>query len=160
MAYFGAIAIVVAVYAVWREYCKFIDGELLLTRCFLRALTDYRDNVRCCVITPKSWAEGYRDEQLDSCGFLGRLADGEGFADAYRDTDMPPHLTAETDSVLRLCFDRLGNGDLSTELELLSLAIEKLTREESLLSESAVKRRRAIGAVMGAIASGTVILIM
>lgn len=160
MAYLGAVAIVASVYVLWREYGKFLDGELLWCRCFLRALTDYREKVRCYVETPGSWAAGYSDEQLSSCGFLERLINGDGFATAYRDTDRPPYLTDATDSALEGCFDRLGEGYLDTELEVLASAIEKLTREEARLSDSLVKRRRAIGAVMGAVASGIVILIM
>lgn len=160
MAYFGAIAIVASVYVLWREYSNFLDGELLLCRCFLRALSDYREKVRCYVETPSSWAAGYLDEQLSSSGFLKGLIEGDSFAAAYRECDKPPYLTEATDLALRNCFERLGEGYLDTELEVISLAIEKLTREEARLSEALVKRRRAVGCVMGAIASGIVILIM
>lgn len=160
MAYFGAVSIVFAVYLIWREYSSFLDGELSWCRGFLKALCDYRDKVRCYMITPSDWAADYSDERLSSCGFLGFLLEGSDFMTAYKNSDKPLCLTDATDSALTSCFSRLGEGYLDTELEALGVAVDKLTAEEKGLSESLAKRRKALGAMLGAVASGIVILVM
>lgn len=160
MAYFGAAAIVIAVYIIWREYAVFLDGELSWCRCFLSALTDYRDKVRCYVETPRAWARDYSDARLSGCGFLDLITSGADFLEAYRECARSPYLTEATDSALSECFDRLGRGYIDTELEVLGIAIDKLTVEEHRLAESLAKRRKALGATLGAVVSGIVILIM
>ena len=160
MVYLGAVSIISAAYMLWREYSKFLDGEITWCRCFLAALTDYREKVKCYIETPDGWAREYTDEQLSSCGFLGYLADGQGFTAAYRKSEKPPYVTEATDSALSVCFARLGEGYIDSELETLNAVIDKLGTEDKRLSEALVKRRRALGAVMGAIASGIVILVM
>lgn len=160
MAYFGAVAIAFVVYIIWREYSAFLDGELSWCRCFLSALTDYRDKVRCYVETPRAWARDYSDARLSGCGFLDLITSGADFLEAYRECARSPYLTEATDSALSECFDRLGRGYIDTELEVLGIAIDKLTVEEHRLAESLAKRRKALGATLGAVASGIVILIM
>ena len=69
-------------------------------------------------------------------------------------------LTDTTEDALNSCFERLGDGYLDTELEVIEQALEKLSREEGRISEDLLKRRKAAGAVLGAFASGIIILII
>lgn len=160
MSYIGAAAIIFATYMMWREYSAFLLRGVDACRSYLAAMRDYRERVRCYMQAPGSWATEYSDDNLSDCGFLPHLSESGDFRRAYELSADKGYLTDEADGILKDCFERLGEGYLDTELGTLDLAIDKLSREEERLSESFVKRRRAAGAVLGAIASGTVILIM
>lgn len=160
MLYFGAIAIIIGAYMIWREYASYLDGELLSCRAFLRALTDYREKMKCYMDVPSSWAEGYFDEYLTKCGFLDMVKSGVDFAEAYRLSRENISVTDSVDEILVSCFARLGEGYLDTELETVEIAIGKLMREDERLSENLLKRRKATGALLGACALGIVILII
>ena len=160
MLYFGAIAVILGVYMIWREYAAYLDRELLSCRSFLRALTDYREKMKCYMDVPSSWAEEYSDEQLAECGFLDMVKSGTDISEAYRKSCANLCITDEVDKALTACFGRLGEGYLDTELETLEIAIGKLSREERHLTESLSKRRKATGAVLGACALGVVILVI
>ena len=160
MAYLGAVAVTLAMYLVWREYSHFLDGQLAWCRCFLRALGDYRNKMKCYMDTPTKWAGEYSDGHLSSCGFLERLEKEGNFKSAYTSACPSAHMSDSTDEILSSCFQRLGDGYLDTELEALSVAIDGLTREEARLSENVYKKRRASGAMLGAFAMGIVILII
>ena len=160
MLYFGAIAVIIGTYMLWREYASYLDRELLICRSFLRALTDYREKMKCYMDVPSSWAQGYYDESLAECGFLDALKSGSDFKDAYGETREKLSAGNAVDEALISCFTRLGEGYLDTELETLDVAIAKLTREESRLSDNLSKKRKATGAVLGACALGVVILVI
>ena len=160
MVYFGAILVIFGAYTVWREYALFLDKDLLWCRTFLAALTDYREKVKCYMNTPAMWADGYTDKLLCECGFLDKLVDGANFSEAYADIRKLTHLTDNADAILSSCFERLGEGYLDVEIEILESAIDKLSREEKELAESLAKRRKAVGAMIGAFAVGMIILII
>ena len=160
MAYLGAVAVISAVYMIWREYSSMLTGELEWCRRFLKALTDYRDKIRCYMDTPSRWAAEYSDCKLRDCGFLTYLGECGDFRRAYSRANVSMKVSADADATLKTCFDRLGEGYLETELETLGTAIEQLKRIEEGLSVSYSKRRKAVGALLGAFASGVVILVM
>ena len=160
MLYFGAVAVILGAYMIWREYAFYLDGELLSCRSFLRALVDYREKIKCYMELPSDWVQGYRDEYLAECGFFDKIRSGVNFGEAYATSKDLILITDGVDDALTSCFDRLGDGYLDTELEALGIAIDKLTREEERLVENLSKRRKATGAVLGACALGIVILVI
>ena len=160
MLYFGAIAVILGVYMIWREYATYLDRELLSCRVFLRALTDYREKMKCYMEVPSSWAMGYSDVTLSACGFLDVLKAGADLPEAYGKAKEKLCITDEVDRILTSCFFRLGEGYLETELETLEIAITKLSHEEGTMAENLSKRRKATGAVLGACALGVVILVI
>lgn len=160
MAYIGALAVIFAVFLIWREYSSYLDKELSACRAFLSAITDYREKVRCYLDSPREWAKNYDSELLDGCGFLGLLREGADFGEAYLETRDKLCLSDEADAILSSCFQRLGEGYLEGELEILALAIEKLGKEEAASSVEFVKKKKAVGAMLGAVAAGIVILII
>ena len=160
MLYFGAILVLLGAYMIWKEYAVFLDKDLSWCRAFLAALSDYREKVKCYMDTPAMWAEGYKDELLCGCGFLDGIVGGATFSEAYKEVRNSVLLTDNVDAILTSCFERLGEGYLDTELEILESAIYKLSKEEASLGESLAKRRKAVGAVVGAFAVGMIILII
>ena len=158
MAYFGAVAVILAAYMTWRVYSESLSGELDLCKRLLAAITDYRDKVKCYMDIPKKWAAEYYDDKLSRCGFLPHLAGGGDFESAYSRLKTSMTVSDEMDSVLTECFERSGEGYLDTEIEILNLAIGKLEVEERRLSEAFSGKKKAVGAMLGAIASGIVIL--
>ena len=160
MLYLGTIAVILGVYMVWREYAAYLDRELLSCRAFLRALTDYREKMKCYMETPTAWATGYTDGDLDTCEFLDMLRAGADFPEAYSKARGKLCITEEVDMALTSCFDRLGEGYLETELETLEIAIGKLLREEGVMAENLSKKRKATGAMLGAFALGVVVLVI
>jgi hypothetical protein len=160
MVYFGTAGVILAVYMIWREYCAYLESELDWCAHFLRALVDYRDKVKCYMDTPSGWASAYTDELLTECGFLPHISESGDFRLAYSEARLSATITDEADEVLRGCFERLGEGYLESETETLSLAIEKLKREEEKLRSAISGKRKAVGAMLGAFASGMVILII
>ena len=159
MYYFGAVAVIVGVYMIWREYSAFLHKELLWCRSFLNAITDYRDKIKCYMDTPSGWAAGYSDQRLTECGFLERLREGDDFCTAYKSM-CGACLNDASENILSACFERLGEGYLDTELEVLGIAIDKLGKEEARLTDALPKQRKAAGAVLGAFATGLIIFIM
>lgn len=160
MLYSGAIAVILGVYMIWREYASYLDRELLSCRAFLGALIDYREKMKCYMDVPSRWAEGYFDEALDTSGFLGMLKSGVDLSEAYSEAREKLCVSDEVDKILTSCFTRLGEGYLDTELETLETAIGKLMRHEGLMADNLSKRRKATGAVLGACALGVVILVI
>lgn len=160
MTYIGVVAIIIGAFMIWREYSLFLEKELSACRAFLRAISDYRDKVKCYLDSPRGWALGYRDELLEECGFLQYLRDGEDMDEAYRSVKDSLCLSEAADEIIGSCFSRLGEGYLDTELEAIEIAIKKLEKEESVAADEVTRKRRAVGAALGAFASGTVILII
>lgn len=160
MSYFGAVLIILAAYTLWREYSEFLRTQLSACRCYLGAISDYREKIRCFARTPAEWASEYSDKALSDSGFLQALRESGNFAAAYEASGVKQVISGSVDEILRSCFDRLGEGYLDTESEILSAAINKLTREEAKISEAFHKRRKAAGAMLGACACGIVIFIM
>lgn len=160
LPYIGAAVIIFAAFTVWREYAAFLERGVCWCRAFLAALCDLREKMKCYLDSPRSWAEGYEDGLLYECGFLERLRDGENLHEAYRASRRGACLSDTADEILDSCFRRLGEGYLDTELESVELAIEKLSGEEARGSEELVRRRKVAGAVLGACASGIVILVI
>ena len=160
MSYFGAMAIVLSVYMIWREYSGFLSAELVWCRAFLLGISDYREKMQCYMSTPLDWAREYREKNLVSCGFLEKLTDGYSFSEAYSASRESLCMTDEADSIVSSCFERMGEGYLDTELKILDSAIEKLTLEETRITENFSKKQKAMGAVLGACAFGVVILII
>lgn len=158
MAYFGAVAVILAAYMTWRMYSEALFCELDLCKRLLSALTDYRDKVKCYMDTPKKWAAEYSDDKLSHCGFLPHLAGGGDFKSAYSRLKTSMTVSDGVDSALSECFGRLGEGYLDTELEILNAAIGKLEIEEKRMTEAFCGKKKAVGAMLGAVASGIVIL--
>ena len=157
MAYFGAVAVILAAYMTWRVYSESLFGELDMCKRFLAALTDYRDKIRCYMDTPQKWASEYSDGELIRCGFLSSLADSGDFALAYGVLKEAVTVGQEIDSILTECFERLGAGYLDTEVEILNLAIDKLKTEQTGMRDAFCVKKKAVGAMLGAVASGIVI---
>ena len=160
MKYVGAIVLIIAVFAAWRIYCSFLGAQLDSVRSFLSALSDYREKVRCYLCAPAEWASAYADKDTAVSELTAQLADGKGFLEAYESVKDRFYLTQKADDALRTCLSRLGTGYLETELEVLASGIDSLDREERHLCEEVERRRRAVGALLGAIAMGMVILII
>ena len=160
MTYFGATAVILAVYMIWREYSRHLELELAWCACFLGALTDYRDKMKCYMDTPGGWASGYTDNMLSECGFLSAVANSGDFSAAYREARRSALFTDEVDAVLAACFERLGEGYLESETETLGIAIDKLKREEEKMRGAIAGKRKALGAMLGALACGTVVLVI
>lgn len=158
MIYFGAVAVVLAAYMTWRVYSASLFGELDICRRLLAALTDYRDKIKCYMDTPKMWANEYSDEELARYGFLSCLMSGGDFLSAYSVLKESVIIGEQVDCALTECFERLGAGYLETEIEILNVVIDKLKVEEESMTEAFVGKKKAAGAVLGAVASGVVIL--
>ena len=160
MQYIGVFALVYAAFSVWRGYSSYLDTELLWCRAFLRAIKDYRERMRCFLSSPADWALTYEDEHLFECGFLSSLRDGSDFCSAYRVAADKIFLPDEVDGILSALFDRLGDGYLEGELEAVSAVIERLCEEDARLSADVTRKRKAVGAMLGAFTLGIVILII
>ena len=160
MIYFGTFSVIAAVYILWRTYCSYLCSELSDARTFLAALSDYREKMRCYLSSPRAWASDYSDERLGDSGFLSRLASGEEMTYVFRELREEYYLTDRVNEILNSCFDRLGEGYLDTELEVLASAIAALGEEVRSMSDELKNRERVAGALLGAFAVGTVILIM
>ena len=160
MIYLGAFAVISGVFLLWRAYCSYLSAELSDTRAFLRALSDYRERMKCYLEPPSAWAASYADDRLESTGFLPRLVNGEELTSAYLESRAAYYLSERADGVLTSCFSRLGEGYLDTELEIIESSIASLAEEERQMSEEIKARERAAGALLGAFAVGIVILII
>lgn len=160
MKYIGICAVIFSVFMIWRSYTSYLACELGYTSAFLRALRDYREKMKCYLSSPSEWARGFSDEELSAIGFTERVRDGESLISAYRAVKHGIFLSKKTDEILTSCFERLGEGYLDTELEALETAISKIESEEAMIAEEMPKRQKAAGALLGACAVGTVILII
>ena len=160
MVYIGSFLLILCAFYIWRLFCSYLDGELACLRSVLFALTDYRDKMRCYLMTPREWASSYKDELLEGCGMLTRLRDGEDFASAYNGVQADMTLSDGARTIIEPCFAKLGDGYAETELAMLDMTVSRLTEEEKRESEQLSKRRKAIGAIVGACTSGLVIIMI
>lgn len=160
MPYIGAVALMIAAFMIWREYCLFLDGQLGLCRAYIRALSDLRDKMRSYLTPICDWAREYDDTLLLDCGFLGAVRDGQGVREAYLSSSMRDRLPCGADERLTSLFSRLGGGYLEGEVESLDGAISGLRAIELEASGERMKRKRAVGALIGAAVLGTVIMII
>lgn len=160
MSYIGALAVIFAAFLIWREYVSYLDGELSGCRAFLSALKDYRERVRCYLVSPSEWASTYNDELLTECGFLTSVSEGADLSQAYSSAKGSLRLGNDADAILGECFGRLGNGYLDTELAVLDLAVSGLAEIESRSFPEVRNKRKAAGALLGACVCGIVIMII
>ncbi len=160
MSYIGAVAVILAFLLLWREYSRFVDKRLLWCRTFLSAISDLYDKMRCFLESPRAWAEGYSDANLSECGFLDKLSDGADILDAYLSCRDRICIPESCDKMLKECFSRLGEGYIETELSIMDSALNDIKEEEKRISKDLPSRRKAVGAVLGAVATGIVILVI
>ena len=160
MRYIGICVIVFAVLLVWRSYCSYLAECTTYSLAFLRALRDYREKMKCYLLSPSEWASGFFDDALLGIGFLDRVKNGETLLVAYQAIRRGILLPKRIDEAVLCCFERLGEGYLDTELEILEGAIAEIEREEKALSEDVPRRQKAVGALLGACVVGGVILII
>lgn len=160
MLYLGAFAVIFAAFMLWREYSRFLIVELSTVRAFIRALEDYREHMRCFLDSPRSWAMEYRDSTLEESGFLVKLREGCRADEAYISSCGVMYPGDAADGVLRVCFERLGSGYLDTELTALDSSLDRLIKLEGGMANECKKRTQAAGALLGACASGIVIMII
>lgn len=154
----GGALVALAVFIVWRVYSSYLCSEKLCCEAFLFALSDMREKMKCYMSSPREWAEGYSSDKLASSGFIGALCNGESLADAYEIGKSHLQLSRETDEVLCDLFSRLGGGYLEGELMALDSAIAKLSAIRDGMQTQNGKRTRAVGALLGAIAAGAILL--
>ena len=160
MKYIGVYSVIFSVFLIWRSYSSYLACELGYTGAFLRALRDYREKMKCYLASPSEWARGFSDEELLKIGFIDRVREGETFISAYRSVKDGIFLPQKTDETLTYCFERIGEGYLDTELEAVEAAISKIEAEEAIIVSEMPKRKKAVGALLGACAVGIVILII
>ena len=160
MAYIGAASVIFAIFLSWRGYSSYLEREMSFCRAFLGAITDYREKVRCYLDSPREWAREYSDVLLEECGFLDTLRAGSDFGEAYSLAQDKILLSEGATGIIYSCLSRLGEGYLEGELEILSACIDKLEKEESEASVELVKKRKAVGAMLGAVAAGIVVMII
>ena len=160
MVYIGALAVVFAAFLIWREYCGYLDGELSFCRAFCLALSDYREKMRCYLVSPYEWGCEYSDDLLEECGFLDNVKNGKSFYDAYLESKGKMVLSSEAEKTVLDCFERLGEGDLACEADLLGAAVDKLSGMADRADGECKKRKKAFGALIGAFALGIVIFVV
>lgn len=160
LPYIGATVMILSAFYIWKIYVLYLERIHLFSRAFLAALTDLREKMRCYLDSPRAWSQGYRDPLLEECGFLRRVRDGEDISAVYRDVRERIDLACEVDDLLLGCFSRLGEGYLDTELEAISAGIDKLRLHVDRYGEELTKKRKVAGALIGACASGIVILVI
>ena len=160
MRYFGIFILICAVFLIWRCYCGYVEDEAKMSRAFLFALRDYREKIKCYLISPSEWASGYGDEALRASGFTDKIKSGETMITAYLDTRSGMYLPMVVDEALKSCFMRLGEGDAYAEVETLESTIAVLEGEVKTINEQLPKRQKAVGALLGACAVGVVILMI
>lgn len=158
MIYIGAFIVILAAFSAWRCYSSFLVEELTDTRAFLSALGDYREKMKCYLRSPVDWASDYLQNAPRISDFLGRVCEGDRLITAYTGSRVGYYLPKRVDEVLESCFSRLGDGYLETEVELVESAIRELSAIEHGMADELFKRRRASGALLGALAVGLVIL--
>ena len=97
---------------------------------------------------------------------LFTLTNAKGFSASFSDLGatwvswLTPDRDGKFDDVLLGCFSRLGEGYLDTELEAISAGIDKLRSHVDRYGEELTKKRKVAGALIGACASGIVILVI
>ena len=160
LPYLGVMAVIFAAFYVWRIYVSYLEGSHRISRAFLGALMDLKEKIRCYLDSPRAWSEVYRDPLLEECSFLPRVRDGEDLLAAYGGAREHVTLPSGIDEVLVACFSRLGDGYLDTELEAIGTSIDKLRSEVDRLGDELTKKRKVAGALIGACASGIVILVI
>lgn len=160
LPYVGASAVIFAAFYAWKIYVSYLERLHSLSRAFLQALSDMREKMRCYLDSPREWALGYSDPLLEECGFLERVRSGDDIAAAYTDIREELALPSEADALINSCFSRLGEGYLDTELEALGTTVDKLRAEVDKHGGELVKKRKVAGALIGACASGIVILVI
>ena len=160
MRYIGAFAVILAALLAWRAYSGFLCEELELSRAFLGALRDYRDKVSCYLLTPKEWARGYAERSVIISDFISCVAVGESMKAAYEAVKDSYCLPDEIDEALTDCFSALGEGYLDVELAILDSAIARIEDAAGRLSAGFKSKEQGVGALLGACAVGTVILII
>ena len=159
MVYIGALAVIFSAFMIWREYVGYLDRELFWCREFLGAIKDLREKMKCYLESPTEWAREYKSESLSRCGFLDKVRAGEDVLSAYRSLS-EVCLSDKVDEILVGCFEHLGEGYIDTELENIELTISRLGNEETSASSEIGRKRKVAGALLGAFASGIVILVI
>lgn len=160
MPYIGAVALIIAAFMIWREYCLFLDAQLGLCRAYIRALSDLKEKMKSYLTPIRDWAREYDDGLLSECGFLGAIREGGGVREAYLSSTMRDRLPEGADEKLISLFSRLGGGYLEGEVESLDGTISGLAAIELEASGERIKRKRAVGALIGAVVLGIVIMII
>ena len=69
-------------------------------------------------------------------------------------------MTPRTNEILSSCFKRLGEGYIDSEIALLDSVISALSGEVEIEINDVSRKKRAVGAILGACASGIVILVI
>ena len=160
MILIGACLLLLFSFLIWKEYAAYLSRGTKELREFIRFLECMREKMGCYLETPSEWIDGFTAEELERSGFLQRIKDGEDIFSAY--TGCKESLCLCDDAVLILddMFSHLGNGYLDTETAIIKASLDKLSKLEEVSKKDNENRTKAVGAVIGAVAIGIVILIL
>ncbi|MBQ8372342.1 MAG: hypothetical protein IJX38_05360 [Clostridia bacterium] len=156
-----AIVMIMGVAIVCRgAYVKFISRSLEEYRGFILYLEHIEGRIGCYLEHGDSLYEGFSNEALSRCGFLGALRDGKSHKEAFGIAEHELAMDADGKRVLGDFFRSLGTGYLERELRALELTLERLRQAEKKQDEELIKRVKVASAVCICTALGIVLLII
>ena len=127
---------------------------------FLAFIRNMKERMECYLELPADWAVGFKSPELERTEFLLYVRDGMNVAEAYEKCESSLCICDEAKDTLKALFDRFGEGYLDTELSLIKSSIEKLSEIEASLKTENGNKIKAVGAMLGAVAIGIVVLVI
>lgn len=160
MVFLGAVMLAAATFVLWREYAAYLKKGVDELSGFLAFIRNMKERMECYLELPADWAGGFRSPELEGSGFLFYVREGMDVGEAYEKCENSLCICDEAKDALRALFDRFGEGYLDTELSFIKSSIEKLSEIEASLKIENGNKIKAVGAMLGAVAMGIVILVI
>ena len=148
----GALILLCASLFVGRAYEKHLDGRLGEAREVLRLLLHIREKISSFLCPQGELMSDFKSEILESVGFIGKIRDGKGLYDAFRDTNFS--FSEDIIEILRSYFSEFGKRYKSDELARLDSAVRSLegyvkSEEEKLPKDVKIAKILLFAAALG-----------
>lgn len=159
MSYIGAAAVLFGCVLAIRAYGRFLSREVRLLQGFADFLGQMRAHTTLYLEPVSSWVSEFECAALEEIGFLPELRGGRLPKEVYRGLKIRPSCP-EADRLLFDFFDRFGLGSLKQEEAAESACLSELARILERERGEVRRRTRAFGAVLFAILSGVLVLVI
>ena len=160
MVFIGASLLILFAFLVWKEYAGYLNKGTRELEEFVRFIETMKERMECYLETPGVWVPDFTADELERLGFLESIRNGNDVNTAYAECKDLLCICNDAREILDELFSHLGNGYLDTELGIINSSLGKLTKIKDAFRTEKENKTKAMGAMIGAVAIGIIILIL
>ena len=143
-----------------RAYSSYCKRRVDTLESLCRMLSDLEEGISVSLTTPADFFSDYREELLESSGFLSGVRSGEGMAEAFSHSGLPATLGEESTKRLSRFFTEFGGSYREGELRRIEIFRAELTEAYKEEREKLSDRIKLVYTLLVSGSRGLIILLI